>query len=91
MSSDSIKRPDFEKVEVPRSEEFDPDAEFGGSERRKKLERKLLWKIDARMSILVLIYILNYVCTSLSFRCHIELSSAHRLTETTQGAFSPHR
>jgi len=37
------------------------DAEFGGSEERGRLEKKLLRRIDARMSILVLIYILNYV------------------------------
>ncbi|KAF9226488.1 MFS general substrate transporter [Gyrodon lividus] len=39
----------------------DPGAEFGGSEARKKLEHKLLWKLDLRMSILVMIYILNYI------------------------------
>ena len=39
----------------------DLDAEFGGTEARKKLERTLLLKLDARMSILVVIYILNYV------------------------------
>ena len=39
----------------------DPDAEFGGTERRKKIERKLLLKIDLRMSIFIVIYILNYV------------------------------
>ncbi|KAG6900939.1 hypothetical protein C0993_004376 [Termitomyces sp. T159_Od127] len=37
------------------------DTDFGGTEARKRLERKLLWKIDARMSIMVFIYILNYV------------------------------
>ena len=37
------------------------DAEFGGSEARAKLEKKLLRKLDARMSILVIIYILNYI------------------------------
>ena len=37
------------------------DAEFGGPERRRERERKLVWKIDKRMSILVLIYILNIV------------------------------
>ena len=43
---------------------LDPDAEFGGTEARKKLEKRLLLKLDARMSILVVIYILNYVsCT----------------------------
>lgn len=39
-----------------------PDAEFGGPEERKKLERKFLWKLDLRMSVMVIIYILNYVC-----------------------------
>jgi hypothetical protein len=34
----------------------EPDAEFGGTAARAKLERKLLWKIDLRMSILVIIY-----------------------------------
>ena len=42
----------------------DPDAEFGGTEARKQLERKLLWKIDMRMSIMVVIYILNYVSST---------------------------
>ena len=37
------------------------DAEFGGAEARKVLEKKLLRKLDARCSILILIYILNYV------------------------------
>ena len=42
----------------------DPDAEFGGTEARKELEKRLLRKVDIRMSILVVIYILNYVsCT----------------------------
>ena len=30
---------------------------------RAKLEKELLWKLDKRMSILVLIYILNFVGT----------------------------
>lgn len=42
----------------------DPDAEFGGTEARKVLEKRLLWKIDLRMSIMVVIYILNYVGVS---------------------------
>ncbi|OAX33931.1 MFS general substrate transporter [Rhizopogon vinicolor AM-OR11-026] len=43
------------------SEVVDLDAEFGGLEARKKLERRLLWKLDLRMSILIVIYILNYI------------------------------
>ncbi|KAI0729320.1 MFS general substrate transporter [Fomitopsis betulina] len=35
--------------------------EFGGTEERKKLEKKLLRKLDMRMSILIVIYILNYI------------------------------
>ena len=42
----------------------DSDAEFGGTEARRELERRLLLKLDTRMSILVVIYILSYVsCT----------------------------
>ncbi|KAF8609699.1 MFS general substrate transporter [Ceratobasidium sp. AG-I] len=37
------------------------DAEFGGTEERKRMEKKLLRKLDARMSIMVVIYILNYI------------------------------
>lgn len=37
----------------------DPDVEFGGKKAREVLERNLLRKVDRRMSILVLIYILN--------------------------------
>ena len=50
---------------------LDPDAEFGGTEARKRLEKRLLLKLDARMSILVVIYILNYVSCTLwmSFHC----------------------
>ena len=43
----------------------DSDAEFGGTEARSELERRLLLKLDARMSILVVIFILNYVSRTL--------------------------
>ncbi|KAF6749940.1 sugar transporter [Ephemerocybe angulata] len=39
----------------------DKDAEFGGPESRRLLEKKLLFKVDLRMSILIVIYILNYI------------------------------
>lgn len=39
----------------------DYDTLFGGPEERKRLEKKLLRKVDTRMSILIVIYILNYV------------------------------
>ena len=44
----------------------DPDAEFGGTDARKKLEKQFLLKVDARMSILTVIYILNYVSCMLT-------------------------
>ncbi|KAG1728549.1 MFS general substrate transporter [Suillus lakei] len=50
--------PSKEHVEC---KELDLDVEFGGIEARNKLERKLLWKLDLRMSMLVLIYILNFI------------------------------
>ncbi|CCO32097.1 putative transporter C1039,04 [Rhizoctonia solani AG-1 IB] len=38
-----------------------PDAEFGGTIARRALEKRLLRKLDLRMSILIFIYILNYI------------------------------
>ncbi|KAH7887580.1 major facilitator superfamily domain-containing protein [Phlebopus sp. FC_14] len=49
------------KEQVSHHDLIDPDAEFGGREARKKLERQLLLKLDLRMSILIVIYILNYI------------------------------
>ncbi|KAG6814214.1 hypothetical protein H0H92_000891 [Tricholoma furcatifolium] len=58
----SAHKEDLEKLpESLRLDVADPDAEFGGTEARQRLERKLLWKIDLRMSIMVVIYILNYI------------------------------
>ncbi|KDN35365.1 hypothetical protein RSAG8_11639, partial [Rhizoctonia solani AG-8 WAC10335] len=37
------------------------DAEFGGTEARRVLEKRLLRKLDLRMSVLIFIYILNYI------------------------------
>ncbi|KAF8076334.1 sugar transporter [Lyophyllum atratum] len=42
-------------------ESLPPDHEFGGEEARAILERSLLRKLDRRMSILILIYMLNYI------------------------------
>ncbi|KIK41466.1 hypothetical protein CY34DRAFT_13043 [Suillus luteus UH-Slu-Lm8-n1] len=47
------------KHEHVECKELDFDVEFGGT--RDKLERRLLWKLDLRMSMLVLIYILNFI------------------------------
>lgn len=59
--------------DVPdKREQIDPDAEFGGTEARRKLEKRLLLKVDLRMSILVFIYILNYVSLGNHWRYAIE-------------------
>ena len=42
-----------------------PTLESSVSEERRQLEKKLVWKLDLRMSILLVIYILNYVSTKL--------------------------
>lgn len=61
-TSDSSKNlADVEEKPVDNRELTGDDDDFGGPEQRRKMERKLLWKLDARMSILVVIYILNYV------------------------------
>ena len=59
----SVRSEDIEKGGQPTTSnqpQVDPDAEFGGTE-RKKIERRLLLKIDLRMSVLIVLYILNYV------------------------------
>lgn len=61
MPASSIRKADDEERWDKFDVAIDPDAEFGGSEARKLLEKKLLWKLDARMSILVVIYMLNCV------------------------------
>lgn len=44
-----------------RTELDDTNSEFGGWEERQKLERNMLWKLDCRMSVMIIIYILNYI------------------------------
>ena len=63
----------------------DPDNDFGGKEARKTLERKLLWKLDLRMSILVVIYILNYVNSHTGFPFELHADDENRSTETMLG------
>lgn len=83
-SSQSTSHADLEKTPpeacVQKAALDDPDAEFGGHEARQRLERKLVRKIDVRMSILTVIYILNYVrlpwlkmSSSSHFRCAYRL------------------
>ncbi|KDQ09022.1 hypothetical protein BOTBODRAFT_37405 [Botryobasidium botryosum FD-172 SS1] len=54
------EEPPLVAVDMP-SPAREADAEFGGLWERAKLEKALLRKLDARMSILVLIYIMNFV------------------------------
>ena len=64
MSSASVHSKE-EKVDIEVSKNTTvltgTDEDFGGTEARRKLERRLLRKLDLRMSILIIIYILNYV------------------------------
>ena len=46
------------------------DSQFGGSEAREKLEKSLISKLDIRMGILVLIYILNCKYMTLILALH---------------------
>lgn len=50
-----------ERLSDVQHDTLNPDAEFGGTEARKALEKKLLLKLDLRLSILWVIYILNYI------------------------------
>ena len=71
MSSDSLKQHDktltLEKVDPrvtsssPVGDDEDPNAQFGGLEARKALEKKLLRKVDIRMMILIVVYMMNYL------------------------------
>lgn len=50
------------------------DTEYGDPEERRRLERKLLWKLDCRFLILVVIYILNYVSVRPRLRCSVVIN-----------------
>lgn len=49
-------------------ENVDENAQFGGLEARKKLEKRFLLKLDARMSIMIVIYILSAFSTLFEHR-----------------------
>ncbi|SRR6266702_911033 len=66
-------------VDVP----LDIDAEFGGKEARLRLERKLLRKLDMRMSILIVIYILNYVRLGRFCLARYDITRPFRFTRST--------
>ena len=71
MSQHDGKDKDLNDLEILEGQIAIPgDEEFGGTEARKRLEKKLLRKLDARMSILIIIYILNYV--SIPFHPHLD-------------------
>lgn len=53
--------------QVRSAELEDPDAQYGGHEARVALEKKLVRKVDLRMSVLVFIYVLNYVRSTIFF------------------------
>ncbi|KAK1224397.1 hypothetical protein PQX77_012693 [Marasmius sp. AFHP31] len=57
----SVEDKKAESIHSPGFTEDERDAEYGGTEARRKLEKKLLRRIDLRMSILIVIYILNYI------------------------------
>ncbi|KAJ7368244.1 MFS general substrate transporter [Mycena albidolilacea] len=46
---------------LTQDRQIDPDAAFGGRLGRNELEARLVSKLDTRMSILILIHILNYL------------------------------
>ena len=53
---------DIIEVTSGNGDDYDDfDSEFSDPVLRKGIERELLWKLDKRMSILVLIYVLNFV------------------------------
>jgi hypothetical protein len=60
-SVDQVNDEQLVPLLVPSDVALDIDDEFGGKEARLRLERELLRKLDMRMSILIVIYILNYV------------------------------
>ena len=59
LGTDEEKSP--KPMHVSNALNNDRDAQFGGTEARNALEKKLLRKVDLRMCILIVIYILNYV------------------------------
>lgn len=70
----SLEQPDHVDGEKEKAESMKDNAMdeaslgqnelgFGSVEERQGMEKRLLWKLDCRMSILIVIYILNYVCS----------------------------
>lgn len=93
VSSKTSSLADVEKLKnvgvgvQPASAE-DPDSDFGGREERVKLEKGLLRKLDVRMSILIVIYILNYVSGMILGLTLFDLTLLRRWIEITLGSSS---
>ena len=51
----------------------DGDAEFGGPEERKRMEKKLIRRLDMRLTIIVVLYLLNFA----SFLSSCPMDYAH--------------
>ena len=54
---------DSVEEEIVEMSDYDDD-ELEDPQKRQEIERALLWKLDKRMSILILIYVLNFVSGS---------------------------
>ena len=57
ISCDTEKSPSFSSSAAS----VDDDAEFGGLEERKRMEKKLVRMLDTRLTIIVILYLLNLV------------------------------
>ncbi len=86
MSSPSFNEKEHDDVGIENRRDVEADLahavdeEFGDHEARQKLEKKLLRKLDARMSILIVIYILNYVSNLVYCSARTMLTLPRRLT-----------
>ncbi|KAI0347084.1 MFS general substrate transporter [Trametopsis cervina] len=57
-----LKTTQADETEVPHGASArQDDDEWGGTEARREMEKALVWKLDKRMSILVLMYIMNFI------------------------------
>ncbi|KAI0921663.1 hypothetical protein AcW2_006565 [Taiwanofungus camphoratus] len=69
---------DPEEQVVIEANVLNGDEQFGGHEARKRLEKKLLRKLDLRVSILIIIYILNYALPRSAFYLKSVISESYR-------------
>ena len=64
ISHDTEKQPSFSASEASVDT---VDAEFGGTEERKRMEKKLVRMLDIRLTVIVTLYLLNFVGPSPSY------------------------